>query len=222
MAGLGVLKKAKLRKITTPYGKVNYYLANNFVFIARHGPGHDIPPHRINHRANIFALKELGVKFVFSFNSVGSLKKEIKPRTFLVPDDYIDFDTITFFDKEIAHITPEISQKLREILTRILKDLRIKFRDFGIYYQARGPRIETRAEIRMIKNFADVVGMTMAKEATLAKEAGLEYASLCSVDNYAHGIVRGTLDWEKVEKWQKANTKIVEKIIQEILRLTLK
>jgi 5'-methylthioadenosine phosphorylase len=219
---LDILNSANLREITTPYGRVNYYLIQNHVVINRHGPEKNIPPHQINHRANISALKKLGVKYVFSFNSVGSLRREIEPGQFVIPDDYIDFDPVTFFDAELEFVTPVISQKLRRILVEILTELQLDFHRRGIYYQTKGPRLETKAEIKVIKNFATVVGMTMAKEATLAEEIGLEYASLCLVDNFAHGLAKKTLTQQEIKRKQKESAKSLNQIITEILNLELK
>ena len=86
----------------------------------------------------------------------------------MVPSDYIDFNPLTFFENEAKFITPRLSEKIRKIFIKILKKLKTKFHKKGIYFQTKGPRFETRAEINLIKKFADVVGMTMAKEATLA------------------------------------------------------
>lgn len=215
---MDIVKKAKLRKILTPFGKVNYFLFRDFILLCRHGPKRNIPPHKINHKANIFALKKLGVKFIFSFNSVGSLKNNIKPGQILIPDDYINFDPPTFYDNELRHITPGFSLKLRETLIKILKKLKLKFLKKGVYFNFKGPRLETKAEIRMIKKFADVTGMTMAGEATLAKELNLEYVSLCSVDNFAHGIIKKLLTQKEIEEKQKKSAKLIEKIIKEILK----
>ena len=215
-------KKGKKRENKTLFGKVNFSLFKNLILICRHGKEGEIPPHRINHKANIFVLKKLGVKKIFSFNSVGSLKKKIKLGHFLIPDDFIDFDPPTFFDKKAIFSTPEISENLRKALIKISKKLKLKFWKKGVYFNTKGPRLETKAEIKLIKNFADVVGMTMAKEATLAKELNLEYASLCSVDNFAHGIVRKLLTQKEIEKNQKKNAKIFEKIIEEISKISQK
>ncbi len=220
--GLEIFRKTRPKSIATPYGRTLYYRVGNFFLINRHGPRGDTLPHKINYRANIFAFKKMGTKYIFSFNSVGALKKEIKPGQFLIPHDYIDFDPITFFDKKFEFITPEISQKLRKVLIKILRDLKINFKNQGVYYQTRGPRLETKAEIKMIKNFADVVGMTMAKEATLAKEIGLEYASLCSVDNYAHGISKNPLTQEEIKEKQKESSKVLNKIIKKLFKIKLK
>ncbi|MCX7778836.1 MAG: MTAP family purine nucleoside phosphorylase [Patescibacteria group bacterium] len=212
------LKKAKPKNICLPPGRVFYYQVKNFFFIPRHGLRENIPPHQINHQANLLAFKKLGVKFIFSFNSVGSLKKEIKPGYFLIPSDYIDFYPPTFFERNPKFITPTLSEEIREIFIKILKKLKLKFFRQGIYFNSRGPRLETKAEINLIRNFADVVGMTMAKEATLANELNLEYASLCSVDNYAHGIIKKILLEKEIKENQSKTIKKIERIIQEILK----
>jgi len=212
-------KKLKLKKIITSYGRVDYYLLKDCFFLPRHKISENVPPHLINYRANIFALKKLKIKDIFSFNSVGSLKKKIKPGDFLVPSDYIDFNPLTFFENEAKFITPRLSEKIRKIFIKILKKLKMKFHKKGIYFQTKGPRLETKAEINLIKKFADVVGMTMAKEATLANELDLEYASLCSVDNYAHGIVKKSLSEKEIKENQMKINKKIEKIINEILKL---
>lgn len=216
------LKAARPQIVSTPYGRVYYYLIGHCPLILRHGPNHNIPPHRINYQANIFAFKKMGRKYIFAFNSVGSCKKTIKPGEFLIPDDYISFNPPTFYNKECKHITPEISLKLRKILIKILKNLKFNFKDKGVYFQSQGPRCETKAEISLIKNFADVVGMTMANEATLAKELDLEYASVCSIDNWAHGLVKIPLTQEMVKKHELKIRGKIEKIVQEILKIKLK
>ncbi len=218
---LSFLKKAKLKDLTTPHGRAFYYLINNCPLILRHGPNRNIPPHKINYQANIFAFKKLGVKYIFAFNSAGSLKKSIKPGEFLIPHDYINFDNPSFYDKQPKHITPEISPKLRKILTRIFKKLKFDFKNKGIYFQTKGPRLETKAEVNLIKNFADVVGMTMSNEATLSKELDLEYATSCSIDNYANGVIKMPLIQGLIQKHELKINKRIEKIIREILKLRL-
>lgn len=210
------------KNLRTPYGRVAYYQFKDCIFIPRHSIRENIPPHKINHRANIFAIKKLGIKYIFAFSSVGSLKKEIKPGDFLIASDYIDFNPPTFYEKEAQFIAPELSLKLRKVLIKILRKLKIKFKNKGVYFYAKGPRLETKAEIRVMKQFADVVAMTMAKEATLAQELGLEYISLCSIDNYAHGIVKNHLSIEEIQKGQLKMATKIERIIKEILEEKLK
>jgi len=215
---LDFLQKEKMKKQNTPYGEVFYFLIKNIPLILRHGPKRDIPPHQINYRANIWAFNDLGVKKIYGFNSVGSLKRKFKPKTFLIPNDYINFDILSFYDQECRHIVPELSKSIRNDFINICQKFGFKFQKRGIYFQSKGPRYETKAEIQRLKKFAHVVGMTMAKEATLSKEKGIEYASLCSIDNYSHGIVKKLLDQEVVEKYELEINVKIEKIVQEILK----
>lgn len=193
------LGKTKEEEIKTEYGTVYALVGEKFLFIPRHGKNRDIPPHRINHRANITALKEYDIEEVIGVTSVGSLKKEIPPMSLVIPDDYIHLWNIpTFFDSEIVHITPCLDKDLRKKIISIAKKLEIEIIEKGIYIQTSGPRLETKAEVSLLKNYADIVGMNMASEATLAKEKGIGYANISSVDNYAHGIVEEELDFKKV------------------------
>lgn len=227
LRSLNGFKKDKELKIKTPFGspsapiEIFDFLGKKIVFLTRQAKNISIPPHKINHRANIWALKKIGIKYIFGFNSVGSLKKEIKPGRFLIPSDFIDFDSPTFYDKNPRFITPQLSEKLRKVLIKILRKLKIKFYSNGIYFNTKGPRLETKAEIKMIKNFADVVAMTMAKEAVLANEARLEYVAICSVDNYANGLLKKPLTIEEIFKKQLEMKKTSERIIKEISKLKL-
>lgn len=227
LCNLKGFKKYKEIKVKTPFGipstpiEILGFLGEKIVFLSRHGKNSSILPHKVNYRANIWALKKIGVKYIFSFNSTGSLKKEIKPGTFLIPSDYIDFDTLTFYDKNPEIITPKLSEKLRKALIKISRKLKLKFHSGGVYFNTKGPRLETKAEIKMIKNFADVVAMTMAKEATLANEAGLEYAAICSIDNYANGLVEKPLTMKEISEKQSEMKKTLERIIKEIFKLKL-
>lgn len=221
-------KKYKEIKIKTKFGYPSSsleffnFLNKKIAFLNRHGKKLQFSPAKINYRANISALEKIGVKYIFSFNSVGSLKKKIRPKTFLIPSDYIDFDPPTFYEKYPEFTIPSISQHLRRILIKSLKKLKLQFYEKGTYFNSKGPRLETKAEINLIKNFADVVGMEMAKEATLAKELGLEYSSVCSVDNYANGIGKKPLNIEEITQQQNKDKEFFEKIIAEIIKLNLK
>jgi 5'-methylthioadenosine phosphorylase len=211
-----IWKNSRKRKLKTPFGIFNFAQFKNTILVCRHGLKSNIPPHKINHKLNVFGLKKLKVKYVFGFNSAASLKRKIKPGSFLVPDDFIDFDPPTFFDSSLNFITPRLSERIRKILIKALSQLKVNFWPKGIYFNTKGPRLETKAEINFIKKFADVVGMTMAKEATLAQELTLEYASLCSIDNFAHGITKTPLSQEDIFKAQEKSAKIFEKIIKKL------
>jgi len=205
--------------LTTEYGEVNLYRDNRFLMVPRHGVKKNIPPHRINHKANIAAIKKLDVERIVAINSVGSLKKEIRPGTLVVPHDYINFWSInTFFDNKIHHIIPGLDEETRRFIISQVKNVGGEVVENGIYIQTTGPRLETKSEINLLKKFGDIVGMTMANEATLSKETDIPYATLCSVDNYCHGIVEEELTYEKIREASKRSLSIIEAFIKNIIQ----
>src|SRR5205823_2022004 len=124
---------------------------------------------KLNHRANLWALKEVGASHIIGTSSTGSLKKTIHPGTFVVPDDFVAFWNIpTFVDDRVVHSTPSLDAALRRALVAAAKESGASVKDGGSYVQTTGPRLETRAEIAFFQKVGDVVGMTMASEATLA------------------------------------------------------
>ncbi len=166
-------------------------VGENIVLLPRHGddPGRHILPHAINHQANMKALRDRGVKEIISLNSVGSLKEGLPPGAIVVPDDFILLSPYAsvYVDRP-EHITPGLDEILRQRCLAVAAGAGVEVIAGGVYWQTTGPRLETRAEIKLMSQFADIVGMTMASEAIIAQELGLRYASLCSVDNYGHGI----------------------------------
>ena len=212
------LGETEEREVETVYGTAYTLVGEKFLFIPRHGRDRNIPPHRINHRANIMALKECGVRGVIGVSSTGSLKKEIPPRSLVVPDDYINlWNTPTFFDSEIVHITPGLDEGLRNKIISTAKRLGMDVIGKGTYIQTSGPRLETKAEVSLLRNYADIVGMTMASEATLAKELGLGYANISSVDNYAHGVTEEKLDFREVALEASRNIEGLNRLLSELI-----
>jgi len=211
------LKGFSRQIIKTMYGNVLLYQKGKSFFLPRHGKGANIPPHRINHKANICALNLLGVENILSINSVGSLSQKIKPGTFILPDDYVNFNPDTFFELELKSITPEINEKVRKEIKDCAKKAKVAVKDKAVYVQTKGPRFETKAEIRVISKWGDIVGMTMASEATLAQELAIPYAALCVVDNYANGIGKG-ISQSALAKSQKQNLPKAERIAIEFLK----
>ncbi|MCJ2530904.1 MAG: MTAP family purine nucleoside phosphorylase [Candidatus Thermoplasmatota archaeon] len=212
-----VFRTSEESEVDTPHGPPSSAVetGERVAFLARHGADHQIPPHRINHRANLWALKEAGASAVVGSCSVGSLQAEIAPGNLVVPDDYVSFWEIpTYFDDQVQHITPTLDPGLRQQLVRAAKTRSVPVRDGGVYVQTRGPRLETKAEVRVLRKFGDIVGMTMATEATLAQELDLRYASLCSVDNYSHGITKEPLTFEDICRTQEANARVVQGVLQ--------
>jgi len=220
--GTKLLEDAKEREVETKYGTVYLLFTADVVFIPRHGKGRNIPPHRINYKANLAAFKELGIEKIIGVTSVGSLKRDIKPRSLVVPHDYINLYNIsTFYDDEIVHVTPGLDEGLRKSIIKVAKDFGgIDIVEQGVYFQTVGPRLETRAEINFIKNYADVVGMNMASEATLAKELGLRYANISTVENYAHGIIaEEALDYKKIVDAASKSRENLEKVLMKLIEV---
>ena len=183
-------------------------------FLSRHGPELRIPPHRVNHRANLWALKEAGADRIIGVSSVGSLKLPIRPGTFVAPHDYVAFwDIPTYFDDETTHVTPTMDDGLRKVLLSAARKEGARVAAKGVYVQATGPRLETKAEIAFFATIGDVVGMTVASEATLAAELGVPYAALCSVDNYAHGLTPKPVTFSEIQAMQKKNSRATEALL---------
>jgi len=157
--------------------------------------GAAIPPHRINYRANIAALKKLGATAIFASTAVGSLRQEWSPGTLVLLDQFLDFTTTrakTFFDNSAVHVdvTEPYCARARALLLDAALDSKLKIEDGGVYACADGPRFETPAEIRAYKMWgADVVGMTGVPETVLAREANISYAGVSIVTNFAAGIL---------------------------------
>ena len=181
-------------------------------FVARHGGDHSIPPNAINYRANIKSLKDLGVESVFAVNVVGSMVADRGPGSLFIVDDFIEFTQArqcTFFDRpgEVTHtdMTSVYDPELRAILIRAAELEGQDVTKTATYVCTDGPRFETPAEIRMFTQLgAHVVGMTGYPEVALAREAGLRYASIAVVSNFAAGTTDEVV--EENEIWQALET----------------
>jgi 5'-methylthioadenosine phosphorylase len=212
----GIFDNLKEKELENEFGKALVFLSDTVAFIPRHGnnPRHYILPHEINHQANMKAFKDLGVMEVVGIYSTGSLKKELKPRMIVAPDDYIAVSgTPTVAHGKALHITPRLSDEKRVRLINAARECTIDIVDGGVYWQTTGPRFETKAEIRMMSQFADLVGMTMASEAVTSQELGLSFVALCSVDNYGHGLVEKSLTLEEIIWNARQNTDTMLKIL---------
>ncbi|MCX7635381.1 MAG: hypothetical protein N2Z74_06510, partial [Syntrophales bacterium] len=154
------------RSLDTPFGRATVMVSERAAIIARHGraPKQDyLLPHLINHAANLSALAALGVKEVIAANSTGSLKPHLKPGTLVVPDDFIMlYPGPTVARGTPLHITPGLSEPVRQKLLAACRACGLACHDGGVYWQTPGPRLETKAEIAMMAPVADIVGMTMA------------------------------------------------------------
>jgi len=212
-----LIQKGDTQRIKNPYGEAMATVTDQMVFIVRHGhdPAEYILPHKINHHANLQALKDLGVTEVIGINSTGSLNKNIRPGVIVIPDDFITLtSTPTIHQNKAVHITPSLNESVRQKLIAAARNCHLDVVEKGTYWQVTGPRLETRAEIRMMANFADVVGMTMANEAVIALEMGLPYASACSIDNFGNGLVEKPLNMDEIIAGTRKNADMMMRLLE--------
>ena len=196
------LECVERRPVDTPYGKpsgeivLGSVAGQRVAFLARHGESHSIAPHRINYRANVWALHQLGARRIVGVNAVGGIREDMAPRVVAVPDQIIDYTSgrLTSFGDaegaEVRHIdfSEPYSASLRAALIAAARKAGVAAVDGGCYGATQGPRLETRAEIaRLRRDGCDLVGMTGMPEAALARELECEYACLALVANWAAG-----------------------------------
>jgi 5'-methylthioadenosine phosphorylase len=218
-----LLDGAEVRILETPYGQakatVGTYKGRGVAFMPRHGAAHSIPPHRVNYRANLWALKALGVHQVLATAAVGSLQLQYAPGSLVVVDDFLDFTkqrTQTFFEENhVVHVdmSDPYCHRLRRHLVASARQLEIPVHDGGTYVCTEGPRFETRAEIRLYQSLGGaVVGMTTVPEVVLAKELELCYATVAMVTNYGTGISANPLTVDEVVQEMKRNADNIRRL----------
>lgn len=203
IGGTGVydIGNAASRVITTEYGIAEVDVINikgvEIAFLARHGKGHSVPPHMINYRANMKALKKLGVKYIYSTCAVGSLNENYAPGDVVVLKDFIDYTKnrpLTFFEggkSRVAHVAMDAPYcpNLRKKFVDHAKKTGLEIKGDAVYVCTEGPRFETASEIKMYKILGgDVVGMTNVPEVVLAKELGMCYQAVGIITNWCTGI----------------------------------
>lgn len=217
--------------LETPYGRVamEYMQVGDreVYLLPRHGRDHDTPPHMINYRANIMALKMLGCEMVVATNAVGSLQQAMEPKQYVLPDQFLDFTRVrplTFFDGEdgeVRHVdvTEPYCPAMRAMIAQVLEERGLPVHAVATYVCTEGPRFETPAEIRMFRSWgADVVGMTGLPEVVLAREVGLCYASLCIVTNYAAGMTGGPIEDDEVGALMHSVGKVTTGVLEELVQ----
>ena len=207
IGGTGLYRLADLQDVEThqpvthfgsPSGpiRVGTLDGHRVAFLARHGEGHSLPPHQINYRANLAALKAIGARRVLALNTVGGITERFGPRVLGCPDQLIDYTwgrVSTVCEEpgsEVIHVDfgEPYTRSLRAAVVDAATDAGVALVDGGCYGATQGPRLETRAEIaRMKRDGCDLVGMTGMPEAGLARELGLDYACLAIVANWAAG-----------------------------------
>jgi 5'-methylthioinosine phosphorylase len=201
LSQLANLEVSRKQLVRTPYGEPSGPLTFGtlrgvgVVFLARHGYGHTLPPHQVNYRANLWALKDQGATRIASVASVGGIRTDLTPGTLVVPHQIIDYTwgrRNTFFEDgaPVTHIdfTEPYAEPLRRELLAAAAKCGERAISGGVYAATQGPRLETAAEVdRLERDGADMVGMTGMPEAALARELGLDYAALAVVVNHAAG-----------------------------------
>jgi purine nucleoside phosphorylase len=193
--------------------------AGEVVGLPRHGFDRSVPAHRVDHRANLRALCELGCGRVLALGSAGSLRLDLEVGSFVCPDDFYAPETApSFYDDPRGHSVPGFDPDSRKaILEAWSERTETDLVDGGIYAQTRGPRFETPAEVRALARVADVVGMTLAAETVLAREAGLAYAAVCSVDNLANGISEQPLTVEDYQRGRDRTAETLKAALESVL-----
>lgn len=214
LASLHGLEIVRQEQPMTPYGVTSAPLLygrfrdKELVFLARHGTQHRIPPHRINYRANMWALRDSGVNHVIAIAAVGGIRADLGPGRLVVPDQIIDYTWgrgHTFFEDELAHVvhvdfTAPYCSALRDILLRAGRAAHLDLVSEGTYGATQGPRLETAAEIaRLERDGCDIVGMTGMPETVLARELGLCYAACAVVANAAAGRSEEEIRMSEIE-----------------------
>jgi 5'-deoxy-5'-methylthioadenosine phosphorylase len=200
--------------VHTPYGEPSAPLTHGafgdkeVVFLPRHGPGHTIPPHKINYRGNLWALHHIGVKRVVGVAAVGGIRSDMAPLTLVLPDQIIDYTygrPHTFFEQDLTRVTHiDFTDPYCEGLRRALQDAAASLGEpvvaGGTYGATQGPRLESAQEVRRLeRDGCDIVGMTGMPEAALARELDLCYACCALVVNWAAGKADGPIELREIE-----------------------
>ena len=205
------------------------------VFLPRHSASHRLPPHKVNYRANIWLLKQLGVTRIIAVNVVGGIANDVAPDTIVIPNQLIDYTygrEHTFYDGDQGSILGEgfqnlnhiefdspYSETLRKKIIQCLLESKMTFVPEGVYACTQGPRLETSAEIQRLKlDGCTVVGMTGMPEAALAQEIGIDYASIAIVVNWAAGINSSPLAVIDIMDAIHKNMKKIKELIPNLLR----
>ncbi|HEC16076.1 MAG TPA: S-methyl-5'-thioinosine phosphorylase [Sedimenticola sp.] len=215
-SGLARFKELEItecRVVSTPFGEPSAPLAygllggREVVFLPRHGAEHSVPPHQINYRANIRALKDIGVDHIVAMGAVGGIREDMAPGCIAIPDQIVDYTwgrAHTYFEQDrspVTHVdfTEPYCGELRERLLAAARAAELEPIPDGTYGATQGPRLETAMEInRMERDGCDMVGMTGMPEAALARELELSYACCAVVANWAAGRGDGPIAWEEI------------------------
>lgn len=234
LTSLKTLEITRREVVHTPYGEPSGPLTRGVlggkevIFLARHGYGHTIPPHKVNYRANLWALKQIGVKKVVAVAAVGGIRTDMAPGSIVIPDQIVDYTWSryhTYFENDLTHVmhidfTEPYCEELRAILLKACHNAGLPVIENGTYGATQGPRLETTAEInRLERDGCHMVGMTGMPEAALAREAELCYAACAVVANWAAGRGDGGISMEEIELHLKAGMEKVRTLLQYLIPL---
>ncbi|MDJ0862883.1 MAG: S-methyl-5'-thioinosine phosphorylase [Gammaproteobacteria bacterium] len=219
--------------VATPFGKPSaalirgHFHARPVLFLPRHGVAGNIPPHQVNYRANVWALREVGTRQIIAVNAVGGIQADLVPGTLLIPDQLIDYTHSrrnTFFEDELEHVvhvdfTEPYCPTLREVLIAAAREAGLAAVERGTYGVTQGPRLETSAEVdRLERDGCQVVGMTGMPEAVLARELDLCYAACVVVANAAAGRGAGAISMAEIEFNLESGMERVRALLVEVLK----
>jgi 5'-methylthioinosine phosphorylase len=234
-SGLTNLKNLEITRrevMRTPFGEPSAPLVfgrlgeQNAVFLPRHGHGHTIPPHDVNYRANIWALKEAGASHVIAVNAVGGITPAMTSGSLVFPDQIIDYTygrEHTYFganQKSVTHVdfTWPYCEDMRQVIIQAARAAKLNAVEQGTYAATQGPRFETIAEInRLERDGGDIVGMTGMPETSLARELGLCYACIAVVANPAAGKAAGTISLKEIERTLESGMEKVRSLLEQVL-----
>ncbi len=244
LANLNIVRR---QIVMTPYGEPSSSLSygcmhtptaigqeqnntNEVVFLARHGHAHNIPPHMVNYRANLYALKKVGITTIIAINAVGGIRADMLPGSLVIPDQIIDYTNKrinTFYEQNLTHVThidfsyPYNAQLSQHILTIARKE-NIDITQGATYAATEGPRLETAAEIQRLKrDGCDIVGMTGMPEAALARELEMDYVSVCVNANWAAGLSDELITMSAIEKNLEGGLVRVRTLLAAVLHSTI-
>ena len=219
--------------ISTPYGATSADILQGelsgepCLFLSRHGQQHSIPPHKINYRANIYALKELKVERIIALAAVGGIAQQYAPGTVCLPNQLIDYThsrEATFYDGndgQVAHceFTEPYSEKMRKLTIELAKKMGLPLIENATYAATQGPRFETAAEIRRLQqDGAHIVGMTGMPECSLARELKISYIALASSVNYAAGVAKTAITMQQISEAMQTSSNLVYRLLPELLK----
>lgn len=233
LTSLGGLSITNREVVRTPWGEPSGPITHGtfggkrVAFLARHGSAHRIPPHKVNYRSNIWALKQIGIERIVAVAAVGGIHSAFTPAMIAIPDQIVDYTWSrghTFFEDDLTHVvhvdfTEPYCPELRSALIQAASEAEVDAMDWGTYATSQGPRLESAAEIdKLERDGCHMVGMTGMPEASLAREAGLRYAHCAVVSNAAAGRGEATITMEDIKKNLETGIQSTCELLESFLR----